>query len=200
LLLSVNSVLAEQKPAVAVGVVMSSHGGQVSQITAQNGSSLFVGDTLNTDSTGSLIVRFGASLVMLDSSTVVKVNRAKNGIALILQHGKLGFSTVGSPIELQALGVIVHPREDASRQLLIVGPCEFQIGSTRGSLNVDIDGVDKTVTESTAYDVTLDNSQTNSAGAGRDKRLATWIVIAGIALATAYVSWVAFLSRSKFTN
>ncbi len=162
-----NPVLAASTAAAPVGVVMVSQGAQVSQVTAQNGTSLYAGDTLNTDADGSLRVRFGTSQLMLGPATVVKVAENKNGVALVLQHGIVRFSAAGSPMELRALAAIVHPGEDASGQLSIVGPSEFQIGSTKGNLNVDIDGVDKVVSEATAYDVTLEADACGSADCWR---------------------------------
>lgn len=195
-----NPVLAASTAAAPVGVVMVSQGAQVSQVTAQNGTSLYAGDTLNTDADGSLRVRFGTSQLMLGPATVVKVAENKNGVALVLQHGIVRFSAAGSPMELRALAAIVQPGEDASGQLSIVGPSEFQIGSTKGNLNVDIDGVDKVVSEATAYDVTLEPTPADPQTVGGGKVRGLWILISLIALLTALGLYAALLSNSHFSN
>jgi hypothetical protein len=198
LVLSANPALAAPNVAAPVGVVMIGQGAQVSQITAQNGSSLYVGDTLTTDANGSMRVRLGASQLMLGPGTVVKLVEAAHGVSLNLQHGVVRFSAAGSPMELRALAAIVHPEEDASGQLSIVGPSEFQIGSTKGNLDVDIDGTDKVVAESTAYDVTLEPvpGDPQTAGGGRVRGL--WLLISLIALLTALGLYAALLSEHHF--
>jgi hypothetical protein len=200
LMISANPAQAATTAAAPVGVVMLGQGALVSQIPAQNGTSLYAGDTLNTDATGSLRVRFGTSQLMLGPATVVKVAEGKNGVALVLQHGIVRFSAAGSPLELRALAAIVQPGDDASGQISIVGPSEFQIGSTKGNLNVDIDGVDKVVAESTAYDVTLEPApgQPDTVGGGKVRGL--WILISLIALLTALGLWAALLSDSHFVS
>ena len=197
---SASPAFAAPNATAPVGVVLLGQGAQVSQITAQNGTSLYAGDTLNTDGTGSLRVRFGTSQLMLGPATVVKVVDGKNGVALVLQHGVVRFSAAGSPLELRALAAVVQPGEDASGQLSIVGPSEFQIGSTKGSLNVDIDGVDKVVSESTAYDVTLEPQPADPQTVGGGKVRGLWILISLIALLTALGLYAALLSRSHFSN
>lgn len=51
---SASPAFAAPNTTAPVGVVLLGQGAQVSQITAQNGTSLYAGDTLNTDGTGSL--------------------------------------------------------------------------------------------------------------------------------------------------
>ena len=137
---------------------------------------------------------------MLGPGTVVKLVEAAHGVSLNLQHGVVRFSAAGSPMELRALAAIVHLGDDASGQLSIVGPSEFQIGSTKGNLDVDIDGTDKVVAESTAYDVTLEPvpGDPQTAGGGRVRGL--WILISLIAILTALGLYAALLSEHHFTN
>jgi len=193
-----NPALAAAIVSAPVGVVVAVQGATVSQINAQNGSSLYAGDTLSTDATGSLRVRFGTSQLMLGPATVVKLANGTHGVKVVVTHGIVRFSASGSPIELRALAAIIQPGDDASGQVAIVGPSEFQIGSTKGNLNVDIDGEDKVVAESTAYDVTLEPvpGDPQTAGGGRVKGL--WILISLIALITALGLYAALLSCSKF--
>jgi hypothetical protein len=186
------------KIAAPVGVVLATQGAQVSQISAEIGSSLYPGDTLTTDAAGSLHVRFGASQLALGPGTVVKLAEATNGVAAVLQHGLIRFSAAGSPFELRVFGVIVRPRDGAAGELVIVGPSEFQIASTKGEIAVNIDGTERIVAESTAYDVTLESSRNAADDKRIFKRKGLWIPIAIIAALTAVNLATITLSSSKF--
>ncbi len=189
---------AGPKIAAPVGVVTAAQGAQVSQITARDGTTLYAGDTLATDPDGSLRVRFGASQLMLGPGTVVKLVDAMHGVTAVLQHGLVRFAQAGSPIELRVLAAIVRPQEGAAGEVVIVGPSEFQIASTKGALDVEIDGVIKTVSESTAYDVTLVPDPDHANDKGVIKQKALWIPISIVALLTILAVTASTLSRSKF--
>ncbi len=189
---------AGPKIAAPVGVVTAAQGAQVSQITARDGTTLYAGDTLATDPDGSLRVRFGASQLMLGPGTVVKLVDAMHGVTAVLQHGLVRFAQAGSPIELRVLAAIVRPQEGAAGEVVIVGPSEFQIASTKGALDVEIDGVIKTVSESTAYDVTLVPDPDHANDKRVIKQKALWIPISIVALLTILAVTASTLSRSKF--
>ena len=189
---------AGPKITAPVGVVTAAQGAQVSQITARDGTTLYAGDTLATDAAGSLRVRFGASQLMLGPGTVVKLVDAIHGVAAVLQHGLVRFAESGSPIELRVLAAIVRPQEGAAGEVVIVGPSEFQIASTKGDLDVEIDGVIKTVGESTAYDVTLVPEPDHANDKRVIKQKALWIPISIVALLTILAVTSSTLSRSKF--
>jgi hypothetical protein len=141
---------------------------------------------------------------MLGPQSAVKIVQGKHGVKAVLTHGTVRFSAVGSSMDLQALVANVHPEDDAAGQLSIVSGSEFQIGSTKGNLDVDLQGDDPhTVAENTAYDVTLqpvanysDPGNPDTVGGGRVKGL--WILIALILLLTAAGLYIATLSTSKF--
>ena len=192
-------VCAAPKVSAPVGVVVLGQGAQVSHVDAENGTSLYPGDTLSTDNKGSLRVRFGSSQLMLGPATVVTVAQGQHGVTATLQHGTMRFSAASTPIELHALAAIVNPQQDdASGELVIVNQSEFQIASSKGNLDVDIDGDSRTVAENTAYDVTLEPvpADPQTVGGGRVKGL--WILIALILLITAGGLYAATLSCSKF--
>ena len=201
-----STVVAATAPPVGVtkpvGIVMLSNGAQVSQITAQSGTSLYVGDTLTTDLNGSLQVRFGTSQLVLRGQTVVKLSENDSGLTLNLQHGDIEFSETNSPIHLQVCQAAVTPFQNSSGQLRVVAPSEFQIGSTRGTLNVEIGEDTKAVTEGTAYDVSIQEQQPidqNTKAGGRNSRLkGLWLVIALIVTINAILIAKAFESGSHF--
>jgi hypothetical protein len=196
---------ASARPGVAapLGVVVSAQGAQISQVAAANGTSLYAGDTLSTDASGSLHVRFGRSQLVLGPASTAKIAQAEHAVAAILQHGILRFSAAGAGLEFQALDhVVVRAQADtASGELAVIGPSEFQIACTRGALIVDIDGAQRVVAESTSYDVTLKDApdyEDNTKHAGRRKKLGVWIPISAILIATGVGLYLAALSCSKF--
>jgi hypothetical protein len=187
---------------VPLGVVLTSDRAIVSQVPAQPGTSLFDGDALSTDSKGSLRVRLGNSQLLLGANTAVHLHASPGQVHAVLQQGVLRFSVVGQPLTLQALAAIIRPEESSSGEVLIVGPQEFQIGSSKGNLDVDIDGDSRVVSEATAYDVTLvpadADASPQTAGAGRVKGV--WILIALILLLTAVGLWLATESCSSASS
>lgn len=193
---------AGPKVTAPVGVVVVAQGAQISQVAAVNGSSLYPGDTLSTDASGSLRVRFGTSQLMLAPSTAVKIQQDEHAIAVILQRGIVRFSTATTVIELEALDhVVVRPQgEAASGEVAVVGANEFQVSCTRGALIVEIDGVQRIVAESTSFDVTLKDAldEDNAKHSGRRKKLGLWIPISAILITTGVGLYLATLSCSKF--
>jgi hypothetical protein len=190
-----------------IGVVVSAQGAQISQVDAVNGTSLYPHDTISTGVGGALRVRFGSSQLTLGPSTAVKLEQNERAIAAILQRGIVRFAAAGVGIEFQALDhVIVRAQGDAaSGEFAVVSSNEFQIACTRGALIVEIDGVQRIVAESTSYDVTLkDAPDYDAQHAGHRKKLAVWIAISAILIATGVGLYLAnpscgtALSCSKF--
>lgn len=201
--MAVSSPLASAASVAApIGVVLFSAGAQISQVDAASGTSLYAGDILSTGASGSLRVRFGKSQVMLGAHSTAKVDRDDTGVAMILQLGTIRFSAAGDPLSIRALdGVIVRPiQNSAAGQLLLIGPAEFQIAATKGSLEVEIDGEKRIVAESTAYDVKLQplSFDLDTQHAGKRKRKALWIIIPIILISTALGLTLSALSESKF--
>jgi hypothetical protein len=193
-----HAALASPKVMAPVGVVVYAEGAQVSQVAAATGASLYAGDTLTTGERGSLRVRFGTSQLMLGPATVVKLAEAPIGVAAVLQMGVVRFASVGSPIEFRVIGAIIDPQQGTAGEIVIVGPSEFKIASTKGNLDVEIDGEVKIVGEGTAYDVTVPPGPDTSHAkhSGRDKK-AIWIPISLILLLTGLLLTAATLSCSK---
>lgn len=191
--------LASPKILSPLGIVVFAQNAQISQISARNGTSIYPGDTLSTASDGSLRILFGASQLMLGPGTVVKLLDDMHGAVAVLQHGVVRFSAAGPPIELRVLAAIVRPQAGAAGELIVVGPREFQIGSTKGSLEVDVDGVKRVVTDTSAYDVTLDPDSNCTSGAHDIcKHKGLWVPIALVAILTALGLYGVTLSGSKF--
>jgi hypothetical protein len=186
-----------------MGIVTSAQRALVGHVMAVDGTSIYDGDTLSTDATGALRLQFGASQMVLTGGTVVSLNKTDAGVVATLVSGSVRFASVpGSLMEVRTLkSVVIRSKgnESAVGQLSVTGPASFQIGSTKGALDVSVNGVDHTVEASTAYNVSLDAD--NGGGQNGSPRAAgtsggIWIAVAAIAAGTAVAIWLAFRSPS----
>ena len=200
-------------PAIAgssapMGIVTSAQRAVVGHVNAVDGTSLYDGDILKTEPTGALRLQFGGSQMVLTGGTAVSLNKTDAGVTATLLTGSIRFASVpGSLLEVRTLkAVVIHSKGDqpAVGELSVTGPASFQIGSTKGALDVSVNGVDHTVDASTAYNVSLDGAADNGGnGGGQSSPRAAgtsggiWIAVAAIAAGTAVAIWLAFRSPSR---
>ena len=188
-----------------LGIVTSAQRSLVGQVAALDGTSLYDGDTVATESVGAMRLRFGGSQMVLGGDTMVTLNKSAAGVSATLVHGTVRFASVpGSILELHTLKVVVvraKGDKPATGQLSVVGPNEFSVGSTKGDLVVSVNGNEREVNESTAYRVTVEDADAGAApgigtlAAGRSAGL--WIAIAAVAAGTTVALILAFMSPSK---
>jgi hypothetical protein len=188
-----------------MGIVTSAQRAVVGHVNAVDGTSLYDGDILRTDPTGALRLQFGGSQMVLTGSTVVSISKTEAGVIATLVSGSVRFASIpGSLLEVRTLkSVVIRSKDDqpAVGELSVTGPASFQIGSTKGALDVSVNGVDHTVEASTAYNVSLDGGGADDKRRGGPAAAGTsggiWIAIAAIAAGTAVAIWLAFRSPSK---
>lgn len=186
-----------------MGVVTGAQRAMVGQISAADGTNLYDGDTVATEATGAMRLRFGASQMVLTGGTVVTLNKSAAGVSATLVSGMVRFSSVpGSLLELHTLNVVeVRAKGDtaATGQLSIVAPTAFQVGSTKGELAVSVNGIEHDVTEPSAFRVDLDDANATPGGQGprpAGKSGGIWIAVAAVAAGTTVAIILAFLSPS----
>ena len=191
---------AQASTNAAVGVVVSSQRTLLGSVYIVDGTSLFDGDTVSTQENGGMRIRIGESSLAIGENSMLTLRRAQQGIRLVLLSGKAQFSiTAGSHVVVDALGATISAQQDsASGVIAVMSANEFQIGATRGSLTVNVDGDVRTVAEGTNYDVKLRVSPEPAAPVSRGKNLkiASWTIIAVIAGVTALAVQRASLSPS----
>jgi hypothetical protein len=187
-----------------MGIVTSAQRAVVGHVSAVDGTSIYDGDILRTEPTGALRLQFGGSQMVLTGSTEVSLAKTDAGVTATVVSGSVRFASVpGSLLEVRTLkSVVINAKGDqpAVGELSITGPASFQIGSTKGSLDVSVNGVDHTVEASNAYNVSLDGG--NGGGGQNSPRAAgssggIWIAVAAIAAGTGVALWLAFRSPSK---
>ena len=76
----------------ALGMIMDSQGGRIGSAPASAGSSVFVGDILNTDTDGHLTVRIGQTTYQLLGDTTVVFYAGQSSPIAELRHGAINIS------------------------------------------------------------------------------------------------------------
>ena len=190
--LTLASIPAIAVPTAPLGVITGAAQATVSHVSAIDGTSVYEGDIISTEATGTMRLRFGTAQLVLGGNTSVLLSKSDSGVTATLLKGMVRFSTVqGSPLDIRALNsVIVRAKGDTTAigQLSLVAPTTFEVGSTKGDLEVTVDGTDHVVAESTAYRVSLNDS--NGGGgitnpAGKRSLFWVWFPIAVTAVAVA---------------
>ncbi|HUK31936.1 MAG TPA: hypothetical protein VLV89_12535 [Candidatus Acidoferrum sp.] len=202
LALTFASIPALSAPNASLGVVTGADHATVAQVAALDGTSVYDGDTLSTQPTGAMRLRFGNSQLVLAGDTSVMLHKTDAGVFVTLQRGIVRFSmTPGSPMEVRALdSLVVRAKGEnaAVGQLTLVSPKEFQIGSSKGDLAVTIDGTEHDVAQSQAYRVSLEETDSGATNpAGRRGLFWIWFPIALVAAGVTIGLVLAFLSPDK---
>jgi hypothetical protein len=158
LLLTVLAILAHQSMAVAaagsvsspLGVVLQANHAQVGASSAVTGDTLFDGDSLATENGGTLQVRFGGSQAYFLAQSSAVLHQAGTGFGATLTSGTVVLSSqAGETFHLVADGASIRPAttQPTVGQVTLVSPTELQLISSKGSLEVSLDGETKTLLE-----------------------------------------------------
>ncbi len=132
------------------------------------GSTVFAGDKLFTDDTGSLQLRAGAARFLLSSDSIAILNKGEAIPAASLTRGTAIFSTaVSKAFALHVGGMVIRAETDQPTvaQVSVVGPRELTVSSTRGSVSVAVDDDVRVIAEGQAYRILLDPSEAEFAAA-----------------------------------
>jgi hypothetical protein len=205
------STFAELGP--ALGQIVQADRARLGGGLASGGATLFDGDRLSTDVSGSVRVRLGNSQFFLMADSAAAVRRSMTGATASLERGTAIFSmTSPDSFELEALDA--HFRAHAASnestlgQVTLTGANEFVVTCNRGALDVLIGDEVRTVTAESSYRVVLDPPDPQApagVGAGsaekhpgaRRKRAALWIFLGVAGGFTAYYTWRALHSISQ---
>jgi hypothetical protein len=131
---------AAEKP---LGMVTQSSAARLDSAAAAVGATVYPGDTIDTDSTGSIRLRAGTAQYYLMSASSSRLQPSPNGISAELVRGTAGFASGATDIvELSALGATVRSRsgEAVHGRVTIVGANELVVTSFRGPFDISIDG------------------------------------------------------------
>jgi hypothetical protein len=150
---------ATEKP---LGTVTQSSAARLDSAAAVVGATVYPGDTIDTDSAGSIRLRAGTAQLYLMSASSSRLQESPTGIHAALLQGTAGFASGASDVvELNVLGAAVRSRsgEASHGRVSIVGKNEFVVTSFRGPFDVSIDGDSHTIDDGQSYRVTIVDAQ-----------------------------------------
>jgi hypothetical protein len=214
----------------AFGTVVTADRARVGSGPISVGATVFGGDRLFTDDTGSVQVRAGSARLLLSSSTIAMLAKDESSPAASLTRGTAIFSTANSKaFSLHVGSMTIRPETDQPTvaQVSVVGPKQLMVRSTRGSVTVAVDDDVREIPEGMAYRIVLDPSPSDLAavdretadmdaspaqgpqgvGAGKHKQPRRagrshfiWFAIGIASVATFFAVWESVQSPSKPSN
>ena len=152
-----------------IGTVIYADSAHVGSGAASVGATVFGGDRLTTEQSGSIQVRAGAARFLLSSASSATFARDEATPAAILTLGSATFSTSNSKaFALHVASATIRPNTDEPTigNVTVLGPKELVVRSTRGSLSVAVEDDVRVIAEGTAYRIVLDPPNTASAPQG----------------------------------
>ena len=194
--LTASSISIASTPGLAT--VVSAERAHVGRAAASVGTTVFPGDSLDTEELGSLQVRAGAARLLLPAASRVTWSAEEGTAAATLKNGTAMFSTANAKaFALHASTATIRANGDGPTvgSVSIVNPKELRVSCSRGSLAISVEDDTKTIAEGTAYRVVLDPDSVSDDGAagggpaaqkrprmaGRDRFVMYVIIAAGVA-------------------
>jgi hypothetical protein len=160
--LMLNSAPAHAAQSKALGLVLETQGGRLDGALTSEGSTIFPGDILKTDTDGALKVRIGQTTYeLLGDTTAVFYTGAASPIAE-LRRGTLVVSNTSASegFQIYASDVRVVPGQTRpiEGQVSLKSPCELVVSTQEGLLDVVAGTEKKTVDREHAYRVIPEHS------------------------------------------
>jgi hypothetical protein len=146
-------------PASSLGIVVYADRAQIGAAQASVGATLFAGDRLTTDQSGSVQVRTGAARLLLSSASSATFSQDDVTPAATLTFGSATFSTANSnAFALHVASAVIRSSTNnpTVAQVTILNPKELIVKSTRGSLRVAVEDDVREIPEGAAYRIVLD--------------------------------------------
>jgi len=145
-------------PTSSLGVVVYADRAHVGAGPASVGATLFSGDRLTTEQSGSLQMRTAAARLLLLSGSTATLSQDDATPAATLTLGSATFSTAGpSAFAIHVGTAVVRPSSNQPTigQVTVLTPKELIVKSTRGSLTIAVEDDVREIPEGGAYRVVL---------------------------------------------
>jgi len=146
-------------PSSSLGTVVYADRAHVGAAKASVGSTVFNGDKLSTEQTGSVQVRAGAARLLLSSASSATFAQEDVSPAATLTIGSATFSTANSKaFALHVASAVIRPNTNQPTigQVTVLNAKELFVKSTRGSLSIAVEDDVREIPEGAAYRVVLD--------------------------------------------
>jgi hypothetical protein len=156
-------------PSSSLGTIVYADRAQVGAALASVGATVFGGDRLSTDQSGSVQIRAGAARLQLASRTIATLLSDDGGPAAALTLGSATFSTANSKaLSIRFANALIRPATDqpTTGRVTVLGPKEFIVKSIRGSLTIAVEDDVREIPEGTGYRILLDSSAPAAAPQG----------------------------------
>jgi hypothetical protein len=143
----------------SLGTVVYADRAHMGAGTASVGATVFGGDRLSTEQSGSVQVRAGAARLLLSGASSATFAKDEATPAAILTVGSATFSTANSKaFALHAASAVIRPNTDQPTigQVTVLNPKELVVKSTRGSLSIAVEDDVRVIAEGTAYRIVLE--------------------------------------------
>src|SRR6266568_1124087 len=179
-------------PSSSLGIVVYADRAHVGVGQASVGTTVFSGDRLSTEQSGSVQVRTGAARFVLSGASTATFSLDGPSPAATLASGSATFSTANSnAFALHVASAVIRPNSDHPTigQVTVLNPKELIVKSTRGSLSVAVEDDVREIPEGAAYRVVLDPKAAKSRF--------IWYAIGVTAIATYFVVSEAFESPDR---
>ncbi len=146
-------------PSSSLGTLVYADRAHVGSAQASVGATVFSGDRLSTEQTGSAQVRAGSARLLLSGSSIATLSQEAASPAATLIMGSATFSTANSKaFSLHVGSAVIRPKTDQPTigQVTVLNPKELIVKSSRGSLIIAVEDDAREIPEGVGYRVVLD--------------------------------------------
>lgn len=200
-------------PSASLGTIVFADRAHVGAAQASVGGTVFDGDRLSTEQSGSIQVRTGAARFLLSSASSATLSGGEDvSRSATLTAGSATFSTASeNAFALHVATALIRPTSGRPTigNVAVITPKEIVVKCTRGSLTIAVEDDVREIPEGAAYRVVLDShgGPQEAQGAGTKgyggppikaaKSKFIWYAVAATAAVTGYVISEALESDDK---
>ena len=141
-------------PSASMGVIIQAERASLGSVPIANGSAIFDGDNLQTDSSGNLRARLGQSQIYMMPNSDIQIHRIANGFSATIGSGTIVLSSAaGETFQVLANGATIQPATAKATlaQVTYINATELILTSRHGDLLVSMGDETKTVNEGSSY-------------------------------------------------
>lgn len=153
---------------IGLGTVVSAERAHVGTAAASAGATVFAGDKLDTEQSGSVQIRAGAARLLLKGSSRLVWGAEDGSPSGTLTGGTAAFSTANAKAFVLHAGTAVfrpEGNEPTVANVTLLNPKELVVRCSRGVLVIAVDNDIRVIPEGTAYHVVLDPNAAPPGGA-----------------------------------
>jgi hypothetical protein len=146
-------------PSSSLGTVVYADRAHMGAAAASVGATVFGGDRLSTEQSGSVQVRAGAARLLLSGASSATFAQEEATPAATLTLGSATFSTANSKaFALYVASAVIRPNTDQPTigHVTVLNPKELVVKSVKGSLTIAVDDDVRVIPEGAAYRIVLD--------------------------------------------